>query len=139
LKNASTIDEVLPRTSSRQSAKEKQPKIKKGCWVKIQRSFLYHIAKPVQWVIMPGSEANTYNICCTIINGNSSKGWDVQFDLFPLEDNIVRYSTRTKLTVLEKDEEEKKYDRRPTDLSDYTNDFKMPSRANKSTPDKPHR
>jgi hypothetical protein len=108
--------------------KGKEPKIKKGSQVKIQRSLLYHIAKPVQRVSMPSSEANTYNISGTIINGNSSKGWVVQFDIFPWDNNIVRYITRSKLTVLENDEEEEQYDL-PTELSDYADAFKTLSQA----------
>jgi hypothetical protein len=108
--------------------KEKQPNIKKGSRVKIQLSLLYHIANPTQRVAMPSSEAKTSNIVGTIMNSSSSKGWDVQFDIFSLEDNIVRYITRTKLTVLEKEKEDEQYEL-PTDLSDYTNDFRMPSRA----------
>jgi hypothetical protein len=100
------VDEILPTTSSQQKAKWKQRKIKKGSRCKIQLNLLYHIAKLSQHDIVPTSQANTYNVCGTIINGNSSKGWDVQFGIFHLEDNIVRYTNHNKITVMDDSEDQ---------------------------------
>jgi hypothetical protein len=69
---------------------------------------------------MSSNEENTNNSYGTIVNVNPSKGVDVQFDIFPLEDNIVRYSMRNKLTVLEDDVDDGNYNQ-PTDMMDGSN------------------
>jgi hypothetical protein len=44
-------------------------------------------------------------------NGNSSKGWDISFDLFPPEDKIIHGVLRNRLTLVAEGAEENDYDR----------------------------
>jgi hypothetical protein len=96
---------VLPTTSSHQKTNWKQQKIKKGSRCNIHRNFLYHIAKESQCVSVPSSQATTYNMYGTIVNCNSSKGWDVQFGIFSLEENMLRYINRNKIMVMDSRED----------------------------------
>jgi hypothetical protein len=46
-----------------------------------------------------------------MMNGNSSKGWDISFDLFPPEDKIVHGVLQNRLTLVAEGAEENEYDR----------------------------
>jgi hypothetical protein len=82
-------------------------KIKKGIDVKIKRAIIYHIFSLNQQARLPIYSGNAYNVYCTVSSGASCKrGWDVEFDIFPLDNNTVKSITRQKLVVLEEGEEE---------------------------------
>jgi hypothetical protein len=105
--------EVLPQTTSRQR-KDKVPlvKIKKGCRVKIIRRNFYHIYSAGQLMKIPDDVGNSYNTYGTVVAGSLSRmGWDVQFDIFPLENHTIKNIDRKKLITVASDEEEKEYDR----------------------------
>jgi hypothetical protein len=105
--------EVLPQTTSRQR-KDKVPviKIKKGCRVKIIRHDVYHIDSAGQRKKIPDDVGNSYIIYGTVVAGSSGRrGWDVQFDIFPLENHTINNIDRKKLITVPSDEEEKEYDR----------------------------
>jgi hypothetical protein len=101
----------LPRISS---AKKRQGavKIKKGCRVKIIQHNVYHIASAGQRKTIPDYVGNSYNIYGTVVAGLSGRrGWDVQFNIFPLENHTIKNIDRKKLITVPSDEEEKEYDR----------------------------
>jgi hypothetical protein len=104
--------EMLPNTTSRQKSKKTVTKIKKGVRVNITWASIYHISSLDQQAKLPMTSGNTYNVYGTVSHGASGKrGWDVQFDVFPLDNNTVKIITREKLVVLEEGEEEPEYDR----------------------------
>jgi hypothetical protein len=83
-------DEVFTTTTSRVKDRLPKMKMKKGSRVKTQRKLLCHLCMGVQRRKLHDDASNTYNVYGTLMNGNSSKGWDVSFDLFPPEDKIVK-------------------------------------------------
>ena len=56
---------------------------------------------------------NTYNYYGRVVGGNSFKGWNVQYDLLPHNDNIIKGINRTKLSLVGAAEEEVEYDHAP--------------------------
>jgi hypothetical protein len=57
-----------------------------------------------------------------VIQGSSGKrGWDIQFEVFPLENHTLKNVSRNKIVVLSDGEVEVKY------LSDLTSIFKSPA------------
>jgi hypothetical protein len=111
-------DEVLPTTTSRVKDCLPKTKMKKGSRVKTQRKLFYHLCSIVHKRKLPGDAVNTYNVYGTVMNGNSSKGWDVIIDLFPPENKIVRGVLRIRLTLVADGAEENKYNH-DIDFADY--------------------
>jgi hypothetical protein len=99
-KEKKMADEVLPTTTSRVNDHLPKTNMKKGSRVKTQHKLLYHLCIVVQRRQLPGDAANTYNVYGNVTNGNSSKGWDVSFDLFPPENKIIRGVLRNRLTLV---------------------------------------
>ena len=82
--------------------------------VKSQRKQLFHILETeAQRASLSSEVGNTYNYYGKVVGGNSFKGWNVQFDLLPHNDNIIKQISQTKLVVVSPNEEEKKYDHHP--------------------------
>jgi hypothetical protein len=93
--------EVLPTTTSCKKTQKTAQKIKKVVRIKITRNRLYHICAPDQQARLPTSAGNSYNVYGAVIQGSSGKrGWDVQFDVFPLENHTVKNVSRNKIVVL---------------------------------------
>jgi hypothetical protein len=99
-KEKKMADEVLPTTTSRVNDRLPKTNTNKGSRVKMQSKLLYHLCSVVQRRHLPGNTANTYNVYGNVTNGNSSKGWDVSFDLFPPENKIIRGVLRNRLTLV---------------------------------------
>jgi hypothetical protein len=121
-------DEFLPITTSRVKDRLPKTKMKTGSRFKTQRKLLYYLCSIVQRRKLPGDDANTYNVYGTVMNGNTSKGWDVIFDLFPPENKIVRGVLRNRLTLGAEGAEENEYDR-DIDFADYEEVMTMPKQA----------
>jgi hypothetical protein len=86
-------------------------KIKKGCRVKIVRRNFYHISSAGQRKKIPDDDGNSYKIYGTDVAGSSGKrGWDVQFDVFPLNDHTSKSIDRQKLINVPSNEDDKEYD-----------------------------
>ena len=82
--------------------------------VKTQRQHLYHILiTDSQRKSLSTEVGNTYNYYGRVVGGNSFKGWNVQYDLLPHNDNIIKGISRTKLSLVGPDEEEVDYDHSP--------------------------
>jgi hypothetical protein len=106
-------------------------KVKKGVRIKITRDRLYHICAPDQQARMPTSACNSYNVYGTVIQGSSGKrGWDIQFDVFSLENHTVKNVSRDKIVVLSDGDAEVEYDRE-VDLSDHPSTFLSPTQTEK--------
>ncbi len=76
-----------------------------GKHVKIESSNLYHILKTSeQCQCLPHGVSLDYCYFGTVVAGGgvktAKKGWDVMFDVFPANNNIVGNITQSKLTVL---------------------------------------
>jgi hypothetical protein len=80
-------------------------KIKEGFGVKIVCPNAIHIATAAQQNRIPVDVGNTYNMYETVISGSSGRrGWDVQFDIFPLEAHTIKNIDRKKLTTVDQGE-----------------------------------
>jgi hypothetical protein len=80
--------------------------------VKCKRSNLYHIISDgAQRTCIPTTVDNSFNFYGTATGGNSQKGWDVSFDLFPQDKKIIYHIHCNKLAIVQPYEEEKEYDR----------------------------
>jgi hypothetical protein len=111
-------------------------KIKKGCRVKIIRRNVYHIASAGQRKKIPDDVGNSYNIYGTVVAGSPGRrGWDVQFDIFPLENHTIKNIDRKKLITVPSDEEEKEYDR-PFDNQSLPSTFDEPVEKRTGNPKK---
>jgi hypothetical protein len=76
-------------------------KIKKGCRFKIVRRNVYHIASAGQRKKIPYDAENSYNIYGTVVTGSSGRrGWDAQFDIFPLDNHTIKSIDRKKLITV---------------------------------------
>jgi hypothetical protein len=94
--------EVLPNTIARHMSMKTVTNIKKGVHVNITWVSIYHICLPDQQAKLPISRDSTYNVYGIVSHGASGKrGWDVQFDIFPLDNDTVKSITRQKFVVLE--------------------------------------
>ena len=103
-----------PTSRKRKAVLKTGTRIGLGSRVKTTRSKLYHVLQTdAQRDCLPSTQANSHNFFGIVVGGTSQKGYDVQFDALPMDENIVQAYTRTKLTVVAKDEEEKDYDRPP--------------------------
>jgi hypothetical protein len=123
--------EVLPTTTSRKKTQKTAQKIKKGVRIKITRDRLYHICALDQQARLPTSSGNSYNVYGTVIQGSSGKrGWDVQFDVSPLENHTVKNVSRNKIVVLSDDDVGVEYNRE-VDLSDHPSTFVSPTQTEK--------
>jgi hypothetical protein len=127
--------EVLPQTTSTQRKdKVHIVKIKKGCRVKIIRRNVYHIFSARQRKKIQDNVGNSYNIYGTGVAGSlARRGWDVQFDIFPLENHTIKNIGRNKLITVPSDEEEKKYDR-PFDNQSLPSTFDEPAEKRTGKP-----
>jgi hypothetical protein len=61
------------------------------------------------------------------------RGWDVQFDIFPLENHTIKNIDRKKLITVASDEEEKEYDR-PFDNQSLPSTFDEPAEKRTGKP-----
>jgi hypothetical protein len=112
-------------------------KIKKGCRVKIIRHNVYHISSSGQCKKIPDNVGNSYNIYGTVVAGSSGRrGWDVLFDIFPLEDHTIKSIYRNKLINVPSDEEEKEYDR-PFENQSLPSTFDEPAEKRTGKPKSP--
>jgi hypothetical protein len=109
-KEKKMVDEVPPTTTSRVKDRLPKRKMKKGSRVNTQRKLIYQLYSIIQRRKLPGDTTNTYNVYGTVMNGNSSTGLDVSFDLFPPENKIVRGVLRNRLTLVSEGAEENEYD-----------------------------
>jgi hypothetical protein len=92
----------------------------------VQRRVLYHRCSCAQQAKLPTNVGNSYNVYGTVMHGASGRrGWDVQFDVFPQEDHTVNSLTRSKIVVVEKEEEELEYDC-PVDTNPLPSTFQTP-------------
>jgi hypothetical protein len=109
-------------------------KIKKGCRVKIIHRNVYHIASAGARTKIPYNVGNSYNIYGPVVAGSSGRtGWDVQFDIFPLENHTIKNIDRKKLITVASDEEEKEYDR-PFDNQPLPSTFDEPAEKRTGKP-----
>ncbi len=71
---------------------------------------LFHIVNGIQQSVLPTDVGNSYPYFGTVVSGggvqNVKMGWDVRFDVLPIDCNVVSNITRSKLTVLAPGEEE---------------------------------
>lgn len=102
-----------PCTTSRkkQKNKEVETRIGVGKRVKIERRNLYHIlSTDSQRACLPHGVSADYLYFGTVVSGGGTKtirkGWDVKFDVLPMEENIIKNITRSKLSVLAPFDEE---------------------------------
>jgi hypothetical protein len=99
--------------------------------IKVTRDILYHICAPDQHAWLPTSAGNSYNVYGTVIQGSSGKhDWDIQFDVFPLDNHNVKNVSRNKIIVLSDGDAEVEYDRE-VDLSDHPSTFLSPTKTEK--------
>jgi hypothetical protein len=109
-------------------------KIKNGCRVKIIRRNVYHIASAGQRMKIPCNVGNSYSIYGTVVAGSlGRRGWDVQFDIFPLENHTIKNIDRKKMITVASDEEEKEYDR-PFDNQSLPSTFNEPAEKRTGKP-----
>jgi hypothetical protein len=121
-------DEVLPTITSRVKDRLPKMKMKKGSRVKTQRKLLYHLCSIVQRRKLPGDTGNTYNVYGPVTRDNSSKGWDVRFDLFPPENKIILGVLRNRLMLVAEGAEENEHDR-DIGFADYEEVTTLPQQA----------
>ena len=79
--------------------------------MKIERRNLYHIlSTDSQRACLPHGVSADYLYFGTVVSGRGTKtirkGWDVKFDVLPMEENIIKNITRSKLSVLAPFDEE---------------------------------
>jgi hypothetical protein len=113
--------------AARQKEKEKKAsaKIKKGVRVQLQRHQLWHIFS-IEQRKKNRDMGSSFNIFGTVVFGTSGmRGWDVQFDIFPLNDAVCKHIGRERLNVVEVGAEEQHYDRE-VDRDPLSSTFTMP-------------
>ena len=103
------------RTTCRRSAKRGNiTHIGLNVQVKTQRQHSYHILiTEAQRKSLSTEVGNTYNYYGKVVRGNLFKGWNVQYNLLPHNDNIIKGISCTKLSLVGTDEEEVEYDHAP--------------------------
>jgi hypothetical protein len=80
--------------------------------VNISRVSIYNICSPEQQAKLPTTLGNTYTVYITVSQRVSGKkGWDMQFDIFPFDNNTATSITRQTFLVLEEGDKEAEYDR----------------------------
>jgi hypothetical protein len=104
-------DKILPTATSRKNDRLPKMKMKKGSRVKTQRMLLYHLCIVFQRMKFPCDAANTYNVYDNVMNGKSSKGWEINFDMFHPEDKIIHVVVCNRFLLVAEGAEEKHYDR----------------------------
>ena len=101
----------IPEPASKKAVKRRKVRIHKGCRVKIQRNHLVRILETnTQRLCISPNSGNSHNYFGTVISGSTEKGWNVRFDVLPRNENII-VCRKQRLSVLEKGEQEKEYDR----------------------------
>ena len=99
-----------PVTTSR-NKKTKRVLIKKNTRVSIKRSALMQICSNQEQRNSINTEyPNSALFYGTVVGGRSNIGWDVQFDDFPLANNIIKKISRSRLTIVKAGTEEKRFD-----------------------------
>jgi len=98
-------------SSKKQKSTTTDTQIGIGKRVKIKREQLYHIlATQSQRDCHPHGVPLDFNYFGTVVSGGGSKtakkGWDISFNILPVEDNIVLNITRSKLTLVAPGEDE---------------------------------
>ena len=121
-----------PPTTTGRSKKVNRVKIKVRKRVKITRSQLYHVLQSEeQRNCIPKDIPNKYKFFGTVVSrGKGKSSWNVKFDVLPVNQNVVQNITRTKLIVVEDNEEEKALE--PDDLLDeveYISDNESPAKS----------
>ena len=114
-KKPTVQSERRKKSTCRKSAK-KGSSVRIGLKVRVksQRQQLFHIlTTDAQRNSMSVEVGNNYNYYGTVVGGNSFKGWNVQYDLLPHGENIIKGVNRTKLVVVTTSEGEVTYDHDP--------------------------
>jgi hypothetical protein len=105
---ASKKQRTPPQTTGRG---EKAARVKIKIWkrVKIPRFQLFHILETdEQRQSLPKDAPNKYMFFGTAISrGKGKNTWNVKWDTLPVQSNVIKNITCTKLTVIEEGEEEK--------------------------------
>ena len=99
----------LPPKTTGRSKTVARVKIKVRKRVKIPRFQFFHILETdEQRATIPKDIPNKYMFFGTVVaRGRSKNTWNVKWDILPVNQNIVKNITRTKLSVVEDGEEEK--------------------------------
>jgi hypothetical protein len=99
----------LPPKTTGRLKKVVRVKIKVQKRVKIPRFQLFHILESdAQRDAIPKDTPNKHLFFGTVVaRGRGKNSWNVKWDVLPINENIIKNITRTKLTVVEDGEEEK--------------------------------
>jgi hypothetical protein len=76
-------------TSARQQKKPKSPKIGIGTRVSCTRSIMINLCDEMQKAIMKETKRNSHKFFANIHLGNTTEGYPVHFDLFPLGHELM--------------------------------------------------
>ena len=103
--------EPQPTTTSRNKKRKRVKQMRKGVRVYIKRKDLMQICNTdAQRDSINPSFPNGTKFYGTVTGGNSTRGWNTQFDVLPIDDNIIKAVKRLRLYVLQPGEEEVVYD-----------------------------
>ena len=93
--------EPQPTTTSRNKKRKRVKQMRKGVRVYIKRKDLMQICNTdAQRDSINPSFPNGTKFYGTVTGGNSTRGWNTQFDVLPIDDNIIKAVKRVRLHVL---------------------------------------
>ncbi len=101
-----------PKTTSRKKQKRDgaETRIGLGKRIKVTRGDIFHVLSPNQRQHIPQDIGNSYPLFGKVIGGSGNKtakkGWDIELDILPVDENKVMNVTRNKLSVLAPGEDE---------------------------------
>ena len=78
--------------------------------MKVSHGDIFHVLSPNQRQNIPQDIGNSHPLFGKVIGGGGNKtakkGWDIELDIFPCDDNKVMNVTRSKLSVLGPEDDE---------------------------------
>ena len=101
-----------PKTTSRKKQKRDGAEVRIGLGkrVKVSRGDIFHVLSPNQRQFIPQDIGNSHPLFGKVIGGggnkSAKKGWDIELDILPCDDNKVINVSRNKLSVLAPGEDE---------------------------------
>jgi hypothetical protein len=104
--------------SSSKKAKKGAQRITPGGRVKVTKKNLYQIVTDDDQREVLKTYNENYNFYGTVMSGSGTKGWKIEFSLFPAH-NKIAIVQRKRITLVSKGEEEAPYDK-ATDIAKYS-------------------